>query len=119
MFFGRSLSGDQNCVATNSVDVLCARAIVRVVTNIRWDPELTSKIHMSPLKLRMKTMDRVEEETDPQAHPDPVAETREIQRRGRRLRVSDNDFRKYGFTDSCQRCEFLPQGKSMLAQGPA
>ena len=65
----------------------------------------------------MNTMDRVEEETDPHAQSDPAAETTEIQRRGRRLRVFDNDVRKYGFTDSCQRCEFLRQGKNILDRG--
>ena len=117
IFLGRSLSSDQNFVATNSGDVLCARAIVRVVTNIRWDPDHISKIHMSPMEFRMNTMDRIEEETDPHTHPDPVAETAEAQRSGRRLRVFDNDVRKYGFTDSCQRCEFLRQGKNILARG--
>ena len=116
-FLGRSLSSDQNFVATNSGDVVCARAIVRVVANIRWDPERVSKIRVSPMDFKMNTMDRIEEETEPDAHPDPKPDVSDSQRQMRRLRVMDPDVRKHGFTKSCQRCEFLRQGKTLLARG--
>ena len=82
MFVRRSLSSDQNFVAKNSGDALCARAIVRVVPNIRWDPDRISKIHMTPMDFRMSTMDRIEEETEPHAHPDPKVDSSEAQRAG-------------------------------------
>ena len=97
-FLGRSLSSDQNFMATNTGDVLCARAIVRVVPNIRWDSDRVSQIRMSPMDFRMNTMDRIEEETDPQTHPDPKPEVVDVQKQLRRLRIMDADVRKYGFT---------------------
>ena len=36
VFLGRSLSSDQNFIGLHSGDVICARAMVRVVPNIRW-----------------------------------------------------------------------------------
>ena len=111
-FLGRSLSSDQNFIATTSGDVLCARAIVRVVANIRWDPDRVSKIQVSPMDFKMNTMDKIKEETQPNAHPDPKPDVSEAQRQLRRLRIMDSDVRKHGFTKSCQRCEFLRQRKT-------
>ena len=49
VFLGRSLSSDQNYVALSNGDVVCARAIVRVVPNIRWSAELVSTVNTTPL----------------------------------------------------------------------
>ena len=68
------------------------------------------------MDFRMNTMDRIEEETDPQAHPDPKPEVVDVQKQLRRLRIMDADVRKYGFTETCQRYEFPRQGKTLLAR---
>ena len=44
IFLGRSLSSDQNFIGLNSGDVTCARAMVRVVPNIRYSSDRISKI---------------------------------------------------------------------------
>ena len=115
-FLGRSLSSDQNFIGTNSGDVVCARAIVRVVPNMRWDPERISRIKTSPMEFKIGNLDRIEEESDPHAHPEPSPDGNEA-RQIRRLRIMDADVRKHGFTDSCQRCEFLRQNKALQARG--
>ena len=103
VFLGRSLSSDQNFIGLSSGEVVCARAIVRVVPSIRWSSDMISKISTPPLTFRSGTLDRIEEHQDPQAHPDPTVESADA-RQSRRLRILDSDVRKYGFTDSCPRC---------------
>ena len=39
MCLGRSLRSDQNFIGLNSGDVICARAMVRVVLNLRWSSD--------------------------------------------------------------------------------
>ena len=117
IFLGRSLSSDQNFVGLNTGEVVCARAIVRVVEGIRWAPDRIANIQMSPMAFKPGSMDRIEEDPEPQTHPDPNAETSTAIRQRRRLRVFDADVRKFGYTDSCQRCEYLRQNKLVLARG--
>ena len=72
---------------------------------------------MSPMAFEMNTLNRIEEETDPHSHPDPRPGESELQRQSRRLKIMDTDVHKYGYTESCQRCEFLRQGNKLLARG--
>ena len=44
IFLGRALGSDQNYIGVNSGEVVCARAIVRVVPNARWSYERISKV---------------------------------------------------------------------------
>ena len=117
IFLGRSLSSDQNFIGIGTGEVVCARAIVRVVPNMRWSPESISKIQITPLTFKSGALDQIEESQDPQAHAEPGIETDDVQRQSRRLRILDADVRKYGFTESCQRCDYLRQGKDRLAKG--
>ena len=117
IFLGRSLSSDQNFIGLHNGEVVCARAIVRVVPGIRWAPDRISNISTSPLTFKHGSMDRIEEDPEPQAHPDPNVDSGSTARQGRRLRVLDSDVLKYGYTDSCQRCEYLRQNKAILARG--
>ena len=117
VFLGRSLSSDQNFIGIGTGEVVCARAIVRVVPNMRWSPESISKIQVTPLTFRSGALDQIEETHDPHAHAEPGIETEEVQRQSRRLRILDADVRRHGFTDSCQRCDYLRQGKDRLAKG--
>ena len=69
------------------------------------------------MTFRSGNLDRIEESTEPHTHPEPSADTEDISRQGRRLRVLDGDVRKFGYTDSCQRCEYLKHGRDALARG--
>ena len=84
---------------------------------MRWSPESISKIQITPLTFKSGALDQIEESQDPQAHAEPGIETDDVQRQSRRLRILDADVRKYGFTESCQRCDYLRQGKDRLAKG--
>ena len=117
VFLGRALGSDQNYVGVNSGDVVCARAIIRVVPNARWSFERLSKIKISPIYFKPNTLDRIEESAEPQAHPEPVADAGDAAKQLRRLRVMDADVKRFGYTASCQRCVYLQRGQDALARG--
>ena len=117
VFLGRALGSDQNYIGLNSGNVVCARAIVRVVLNLRWSADRISKIQVAPVQFRSGTLDQIEESNEPHTHPEPSGDAEELSRQGRRLRVLDADVRKYGLTETCQRCEYLRQGRDALARG--
>ena len=95
IFLGRSLSSDQNFVGLNTGEVVCARAIVRVAEGIRWAPDRIANIQMSPSAFKPGSMDRIEEDPEPQAHPDPNVDQGTAVRQRRRLRVFDADVKKF------------------------
>ena len=117
VFLGRSLSSDQNYIGIGTGEVVCARAIVRVVPHMRWSPELISKISTTPLTFRSGALDKIEESHAPHTHVESSDEPTDAPRQMRRLRIMDADVRRFGFTDSCQRCEYLKQNKPLLARG--
>ena len=117
IFLGRSLSSDQNYIGLSTGEVVCARAIVRVVPSLRWSSEMISRITVSPLDFKIGALDKIEEQHDPHAHPEPEIDPPEadesLQRR--RLQISDADVVKHGYTDSCHRCRLLQQGRATAA----
>ena len=116
VFLGRSLSSDQNFIGLNSGEVVCARAMVRVVPALRWNAERISKIHTSPMGYKSGSQDRIEEEADPHAHPEPTADVEDNARQMRRVRLFDTDVQTHGYTDGCMRCDYLRDGRTGLAK---
>ena len=116
-FWADLLSSDQNDVGLSSGEVVCARAIVRVVPSIRWSPDMISRINVSPLTFKIGTLDKIEEQSEPQAHTQPNPDDAEIAPQRRRLQISDVDILKYGYTESCQICRYQQQGQTLLARG--
>ena len=106
-FLGRALGSDQNFVGIGSGEVVCARAIVRVVPSVRWSTDRVSKITTTPLTFKIGTLDHIEESRDPQAHPEVVEEVADEAQQMRRVRIFDGDVKKYGYTDSCPRCQAI------------
>ena len=117
IFLGRSLSSDQNYIGLSSGDVICARAIVRVVPEMRWSHEAISKISTTPLSFKSGALDKIEESAEPHTHPEPVSDGADAQRQSRRLKLMDSDVKRFGLTDSCPRCAYLRQNQPMLARG--
>ena len=117
VFLGRALGSDQNFVGVNSGEVVCARAIVRVVPNIRWSSDRISKITVAPLAFKMGTLDHIEEAADPHAHPQPAEPSSEDIQQMRRVRIVDADVKKYGYTDSCPRCQAIRENRNIQARG--
>ena len=115
-FLGRALGSDQNYIGLKSGEVVCARAIVRVVPNARWSSDRISRITTSPMSFKAGTLDRIEESADPQSHPDPVDGEQNESRQTRRVRVFDNDVKRYGYTGSCPRCQALRRGSNIVAR---
>ena len=66
------MSSDQNFIGLSSGDVVCARAIVRVVPEMRWSPDAIEKIRITPLTSRANAMDSIDASSDPTAHPEPA-----------------------------------------------
>ena len=117
VFLGRSLSSDQNYVGLNNGDVVCARALVRVVSSIRWNVDRVSKIHTSPITFKSSGQDLIEEEVEPHTHPAPTGDAEESSRQSQRVRLVDADVQTHGYTDGCLRCRYLQEGRTTLAKG--
>ena len=116
IFLGRSMSSDQNYVGLVNGDVICARAIVRVVPSIRWDADKVGLISITPHTFKTKNMDVIEEDSDPHSHPEPQPSDAEA-RSPRRLKIFDSDLRTFGYTEGCPRCEFVRKGQNLRARG--
>ena len=117
IFLGRALSSDQNMIGLNNGEVVCARAMVRVIPGVRWDADRVAKIHVSPMNFKTSSQDRIEEEAEPHTHPEPTADGEDQTRQSRRLRILDADVKQYGYTDGCMRCQYLRQGRLVSAKG--
>ena len=117
VFLGRALSSDQNFIGLKSGDVICARAMVRVVPNVRWSADRISMVKVLPLTFKSNALDHIEESTEPHSHPEPNADAEEVAHQSRRVKVMDADIKRFGFTNSCQRCQYLRQGRLVLAKG--
>ena len=117
VFLGRALGSDQNFIGVNSGEVVCARAMIRVVPNIRWSSDRISKIHVSPMEFKIGTLDHIEEASEPHAHPQPSGDTPDEPVQMRRVRLFDADVKKYGYTSSCPRCDALRNNRLVQARG--
>ena len=117
VFLGRPLSSDQNMIGLINGDVVCARAIIRVVTNIRWSSDRVSKVRATPMTFNSSSQDHIEEKAEPHSHVDPTAETEDHARNSRRVPLYDADVQTHGYTEGCPRCEYLRQGLSHSARG--
>ena len=110
------MSSDQNFVGLANGDVVCARAIVRLIPETRWDADKIGSIRITPFDFRTKTQDTIEEDPDPHAHPEPKSSDAEP-RPTRRLKIYDKDLSRFGYTDGCQRCDFVRRGQLLRASG--
>ena len=104
-------------IGLNTGEVVCARAMVRVVPSIRWDADRIAKIHTSPMTFKTGNLDRIEEAAEPHTHPEPNLDAEDVSRQSRRLRILNSDVKTHGYTDGCQRCEYLRQGRTGVAKG--
>ena len=116
IFLGRSMSSDQNFVGIASGEVVCARAIVRVVPSVRWDMDRIAAISTTPFDYKSKNLDVIEEDADPHSHPEPKpSEDNEVSTR--RLKIFDADVKKFGYTNGCPRCGYVKSGQLVRAKG--
>ena len=116
VFLGRSMSSDQNFVGLNNGDVVCARAIVRLIPEIRWDADRIGIVRITPFEFKTKAQDTIEEDPDPHAHPEPKPDDADP-RTMRRVKIYDKDLIRFGYTEGCQRCDFVRRGQNLRAGG--
>ena len=116
VFLGRSMSSDQNFVGLANGEVVCARAIVRLVPGLRWDPDKIGAISITPFDFKTRGHDKIEEDPDPHSHPEPKPMDSEVTV-SRRLKIFDSDVKKFGYTDRCPRCDFARKGQLIRARG--
>ena len=103
------MSSDQNFISLSNGDVVCARAIVRLVPSVRWNMDLIAALKVTPFDFKSKTQDLIEEDPEPHSHPDPQP-PKEGQRAPKRLRIYETDLKNFGYTDGCPRCNFIKHG---------
>ena len=65
------MAGDQNFEGLASGEVVCTRAIVRLVPSIRWDADKVGMIHVTPFDYKSRHQDVIEEDPDPHSQPEP------------------------------------------------
>ena len=116
IFLGRSMASDQNFVGLTSGEVVCARAIVRLVPSIRWDADKVGIIHVTPFDYKSRHQDVIEEDHDPHSHPEPKPDDDAIGIQ-RRVKIFDSDLKTFGYTDHCPRCTFVRRGQPLRAKG--
>ena len=92
---------------------------MRLAESVRWSYDRVSRIKVPLIQFKPSTLDRIEESTEPQSHPEPTADAGEAAtaRQMRGLRVFDADVKRFGYTPSCQRCSYLERGNEILARG--
>ena len=115
IFLGRSMSSDQNFVGLANGDVVCARAIVRLVPGLRWDVDKIDSIRITPFDFKTRNQDTIEEDPDPHNHPEPKPSDAEPAV-SRRLKIFDSDIKRFGYTDGCPRCDCARKGQLLRAK---
>ena len=116
VFLGRSMSSDQNFVGLNNGDVVCARAIVRMIPETRWDADRIGAIRITPFDFKTKAQDIIEADPDPHAHPEPKSSDADPTSK-RRVKIYDQDLVRFGYTEGCQRCNYVRRGQNLRAGG--
>ena len=114
------MSSDQNFIGLPNGDVVCARAIVRLVPSVRWNMDLIAALKATPFDFKSKAQDLIEEDPEPHNHPNPSPDPqppKEGQRAPKRLRNYDADLKNFGYADGCPRCNFIKRGQIVLAGG--
>ena len=94
---------DQNFAGLASGEVVCAQAIVRQVPSIRWDAGKAGIIYVTPFDFKTRTQDMIEQDPEPDSHPDPNTDDGAI-RVSKRLKIFDSDLKDVGYSQTCQRC---------------
>ena len=119
IWLGRALNSDDNYIGTRNGDVVRARAIVRVVPSARWDEKRVMAITGKPNSLKSTDVaHRVEEEMQPHVSLDgstnvddePIQPAKSKSKM--RMRITQRDLDRYGYTDNCPRCRMMQDGRS-------
>ena len=117
-FLGNSQSTNEVYVAAANGDVVKTRSITRVVESSRWSSEAILGVRGTPTCFRPASTaegdEHVEEFLDPHANADQEDDAglqdQEKKKLFRKLRLTQNDFKRFGYTEGCRRCRELQAG---------
>ena len=115
VFIGRSMNSDQNFVSLQDGYVVKARAIVRVIPEVRWDAQRIQNITMTPLdeRARSGTLDAIEEAEEPHAHAEDISVPSASVSR---VKIMPKDLVKYGTSPRCPKCAMVNIGDKVRAR---
>ena len=116
-FLGNSQTTNECFVAAVNGDVIKTRSMTRVVEGNRWSSDAILKIKGTPDLLRpqagTESDAEIEELIDPHKNADEDMEGDEQQslaQKLRRIRMTANDFKLFGHSDGCKRCDEMKRG---------
>lgn len=121
IYLGAGHGSNESYVGTFSGDVIKARGLVRVVEGSRWHHEAIGRITCTPAKRNPSgntEYERVEDSEQPHANLDDSHDQKherlddpQVQDAlSKRVRVTQADFKNYGYSDNCPRCADLQAG---------
>ena len=116
------MNADQNYIGLADGSVTQARAMVRLIPNVRWDIDRVERIAGTPTELFTLSLDAVEEAMEPHDHIKPADENNdgdavlEEAEGRRRLKISQKDLEKLGYSPGCPKCRLALGGNKARAR---
>ena len=110
VFLGRASNCDQNYIGLANGSIVAARAIVRLVPSLRWSMEKVGAVSGIPMDFKTKDYDSIEEDASPHTHPEDTEDPEVPDSLSRRLQITPQLLRDYGYSDKCRRCAYHKQG---------
>ena len=118
IFLGRSLSSDQNILALSDGTITRARAMTRIISSMRWDPDRRLRLTTTPCNERLNVLDSIEAEENPHDHPstEQPNDDPDPNRAKRRLKIDLADLGRYGYSRNCLKCRLYSQNRHAEAR---
>ena len=119
IFLGTAPSSNEIYIGTTSGEVTRSRSMVRVVEETRWSADMVMNIKGTPMKPvphqepehddawiegTESPHEMIDVDVGEVAPPSPIDDSVKL-KVGQRLRLTRNDFRKYGWTPECGKCK--------------
>ena len=108
IFLGRSYVTDQNIIGLKYGTVTRARSIARTTPDKQWQKDRILRMASTPTNEHAEQLDSIESEDAPHAPPVLVEENEEedekLARELRRLRITQQDLKRHGYTSHCPKC---------------
>ena len=116
VFLGRSAYSDQKCIGLEHGSVVRAKAITRVIPQVRWILERLLGVTTTPLNENQSMYDGIETTDAPHDHIDEPNTPQDEQSTSRRVPIHLKDLQAHGFTPGCPKCGLHEQGEHKRAQ---
>ena len=125
IFLGCVTESNESYVGAWNGDVIKARGLTRVVEGSRWSKDAVNRITGTPAKRNPsgnREYEAVEESLEPHAIPEDDQAARlddpQVQEDvSKRVRITQADLTKYGYSEGCPRCNDLQAGHRKSGKG--